>query len=219
MQITKYIHSCLLFEQNNQKLLFDPGKFSFVEGRVSPDLFKDVSTVVISHSHPDHVEPEVLKQIIDQSGATLVANSQVGETLAEKGLHATILENGSQQFGPFNLQAIPAQHAAILSDELPTNTAFLINERVLNPSDSFNATLAQYAGIELLILPVTAPWQTELAVADFVKQMKPQQILPVHDGYVKEFFRKQRYDNYSAYFQKMGIQFHAIAELGGSVSL
>ena len=55
MQISKYLHSCLLFEQEDDKLLFDPGNYSFIEGRVTPETFRDVSTVVITHSHPDHL--------------------------------------------------------------------------------------------------------------------------------------------------------------------
>jgi len=35
MRITKYIHSCLLIENESDKILFDPGLFSFVEGKVS----------------------------------------------------------------------------------------------------------------------------------------------------------------------------------------
>ncbi len=219
MRITKYIHSCLLLEEAGEKLLFDPGKFSFVEGLVKPDIFGDVSTIVVTHSHPDHVDIEILKQIVTQSNATVVANSQVASKLQAQQIDVTVLESGVGQFGAFTLQAIPAQHAAILANELPHNTAFLVNGRVLNPGDSFNAALQEFQGIELLILPVMAPWLTELAAADFASKLKPQQVLPVHDGYAKAFFLKQRYEAYGPYFEKLNIVFHPLAEPGASINL
>jgi len=39
-----------------------------------------------------------------------------------------------------------------------------------------------------------APYLTGLRGADFARSMKPQEILPMHDGYAKPFFLKQRYD-------------------------
>ena len=37
MRISKYIHACLLVEKGADKILFDPGKFSFIEGLVSKE--------------------------------------------------------------------------------------------------------------------------------------------------------------------------------------
>ncbi|MBA2598289.1 MAG: MBL fold metallo-hydrolase, partial [Chloroflexia bacterium] len=48
MQIAKYIHSCLLFTHEGETLLFDPGVYTFIEGRVTPETFRDVATVVIT---------------------------------------------------------------------------------------------------------------------------------------------------------------------------
>lgn len=35
MRVSKYIHSCLLIESDGDRLLIDPGKFSFSDGRVT----------------------------------------------------------------------------------------------------------------------------------------------------------------------------------------
>jgi hypothetical protein len=63
-----------------------------------------------------------------------------------------------------------------------------MNERVLNPGDSFNQSLFAFKGIELLILPIMAPWVTEPLVADFARTMRPRQVLAAHGGYAKDFF-------------------------------
>ena len=219
MKIAKYIHSCLLFEEKGEKLLFDPGKFSFLDGRVTPETFGDVSTVVLTHDHPDHVDLEALRAILKRSRATLLTNGDVAGRLAKEGIEAVVLDEGTRQAGPFTLRAMPAQHEPILADTLPQNTAFLVNERVLNPGDSLQVSLYEWKGVELLILPITAPFLTEVGVENFVRQMEPSRVLPVHDGYVQDFFRQARYDNYTARFKKLGVQFHPLAEPGASVEI
>jgi len=56
-----------------------------------------------------------------------------------------------------------------------------------------------------------APFTTELIVSAFADALKPKQILPVHDGYAKDFFLEQRYKTYSEHFEKSGIIFHKIS--------
>ncbi|TGE06420.1 MBL fold metallo-hydrolase [Hymenobacter fodinae] len=219
MRITKYIHSCLLFELDGQQLLFDPGKFSFNEGLVKPDVFKDVSVIVITHDHPDHLDVEALQKIVALRQAIIITNREVATKLHAHGLTVQIHEEGPLDVGAFQLQAIPVQHEAILDSTLPQMTAWLVNGQVLNPADSFAQNLLQFAGVELLVLPVTAPFLTELVVADFVLKMRPKQILPVHDGYLKPFFVEQRYDTYEPYFKKHSIAFHRLAAPGDSVTL
>jgi len=219
VRISKYIHSCLLFEHEGDKLLFDPGTYSFLEGRVTPETFRDVSTVVITHSHPDHLALEPLKQILAVSGADVVTNSQVAAILHGEGIDATTIEQGTLTAGAFTLQAIPTPHEAILADTVPRHTAFLVNDRVLNCADSFADPLLPYAGVEVLIMPVMAPFLTEVGAADFARRMRPRQVIPVHDGYAKDFFVSQRYDNYNRVFTAMNIQFHKLAEPGASVTL
>ena len=219
MKITKYIHSCLLFELDGQQILFDPGKFSFNEGLVQPEVFKDVSVVLITHDHPDHLDVAALKKIVALRQAVIISNREVAAELKKHGLAVQIHEEGPLELGAFQLHAIPVQHEAILDSPLPQMTAWLVNGKVLNPADSFAHNLLPFAGVELLILPVTAPFLTELVVADFALKMRPQQILPVHDGYLKPFFVQQRYENYGPYFEKHGITFHRLAEPGAAITL
>ena len=219
MRITKYIHSCLLFEHEGEKLIFDPGNYSFIEGRVTPETFRDVSTVVITHNHPDHLDLEPLKRILALSGAVVITNGEVAAQLRGEGIDATTIEEGTHTGGAFTLRAIPTPHEAILSDTLPRHTAFLVNEQVLNCGDSFGEPLLPHAGVEVLILPVTAPFLTEVGAFDFVRRMRPRQFIPVHDGAVIDFFLRQRHANYRKSFDAIGIRFHELAEPGAGVSL
>jgi L-ascorbate metabolism protein UlaG (beta-lactamase superfamily) len=219
MKISKYIHSCLLFEHEGEKLLFDPGVFTFAEGQVQPDQFAGVATIVITHEHPDHLNLKALKEILALSHATVISNRGVAAILQPEGIAVKRHEEGTMQAGPFTLKALACTHQPILAPTLPVHIAYLVNDRVLNPGDSFDPVLLAWKGTEALILPVTAPFLTEVEALAFARRMEPKQVLPVHDGYVKDFFRKGRYDTYEDYLKKDGIRFHRMGEVGASVEV
>ncbi|GAC1309205.1 MAG: hypothetical protein NVS4B9_42160 [Ktedonobacteraceae bacterium] len=68
-------------------------------------------------------------------------------------------------------------------------------------------------------MPIMTPWTTELAVAQFAKSIAPHMVIPVHDGYVKDFFLKQRSEHYGKYFSALGITFQAMNNPGDGVTL
>jgi L-ascorbate metabolism protein UlaG (beta-lactamase superfamily) len=90
---------------------------------------------------------------------------------------------------------------AILADTTPCHTAFLVDDRVLNCGDSFADPLLPFAGVDTLIMPVMAPFLTEVGAADFARRMRPRQVIPVHDGYENDFFVRQRYANNDRVFK------------------
>ncbi len=219
MKISKYLHSCLLFELDGYQLLFDPGKFSFAEGLVTPQLFVDVKTIVITHIHPDHFDIDILKSIVELSGAAVVTNSQVGKELEKINFKYTLLEKGTHKAGPFKLQAFPVRHELIIDNPLPQMTGFLINNKVLHPVDSMEDKLLNFKGIELLIMVTMAPFANEPTISAFADELHPKQIFPVHDGYAKDFFILQRYAAYKKHFEKQGIKFHEIYKVGDGISI
>ena len=54
------------------------------------------------------------------------------------------------------LKALETAHQPILVPG-PPHTSYLINDRVLNPGDSFDPKLLTWKGIDTLILPIMAP--------------------------------------------------------------
>jgi L-ascorbate metabolism protein UlaG (beta-lactamase superfamily) len=90
---------------------------------------------------------------------------------------------------------------------------------VLNTADSFDAALEEFTGIDLLIMPVMAPFLTELAAAAFARRMRPKAVFPVHDGYSRDFFLKMRYDAYAQSLANLGISFHPVMAPGASITI
>ena len=215
MRVAKYIHACLLVEEGEDRILFDPGKFSFIEGLVKPEEFSDLSAIMLTHRHPDHVDDEALNQIVKNNPAAVVlTNTEIQTHLAKEGIKAEVFEAGRRVVGSFQLEASSAAHAPILNAGIPQNTAYIVNELFLHPGDSFDHSLDAYKGIRVLALPVMAPWTTELQVAEFARRLAPEQIIPIHDGYAKEFFLKQRYENFQKYFSPLGISFQSMSKPG-----
>jgi len=219
MKISKYLHSCLVFELDGYKLLFDPGKFSFAEDLVGPEMFADVDGIVITHIHPDHFDISILKQILALNNVPVYTNAQVGEALAKADIPHTVWSDGVYNLGPFKLEAITVKHELILDNPLPQMTGFIINDKVLHPVDSMEDALLQYKGIELLIMVTMAPFTNELRITDFADKLQPKQILPVHDGYAKDFFIEQRYEAYQKHFEKHDIKFNPVYRVGNSVEI
>lgn len=219
MKISKYLHSCLLFELDGYQLLFDPGRFSFAEGLVTAQMFGDVQSIVITHIHPDHFDIDILKNIVELSNAAIITNSQVGRELDKINLKYILLEEGTHRAGPFKLQAFPVRHELIMDNPLPQMTGFLINNRVLHPVDSMEDKLLNFKGIELLIMVTMAPFANEPTISAFADELHPKQIFPVHDGYAKDFFILQRYAAYKKHFDNQGIKFHEIYKVGDGISI
>lgn len=215
MKITKYIHACLLIEKNQSKLLFDPGLFSFVEGKVKPSQFENLDGIILTHCHPDHIDDESLKKIIENnSHAVVLANQEIARKLGEKQIAVEVFEDGARSVGDFSIEAFDAPHEKLLADEIPQNTAYVIDGKLVHPGDSFAESVFQKAGAKVLALPMMAPWGTELQIFDFAVKMRPQFVLPIHDGYVKDFFLESRYKTMQKFLKRENIEFQWMSAPG-----
>lgn len=195
--------------------MFDPGLFTFVEGLVKPGQFKDIRAIILTHYHPDHIDEESLKQIIENNpDAVVLANTEISAKLAEKNIQAEVFESGQTVIAGFVLEAFDAPHEPILADELPQNTAYLVDGNILHPGDSLSKNLYGLKNTPVLALPLMAPWATELQIYDFAVHMSPQHIIPIHDGFARDFFLESRYHNFQKYFSQNNIKFQWMNKAG-----
>lgn len=220
MLIRKFLHSCLLVEKGADRILFDPGKFSFVEGGARPGDLQGLKAVIVTHSHPDHMDDDALRVIMENNPeAILMGNAGVASALKDKGLSVEEFGEGTRSIGEFHVQAYEARHAPIVSGQIPPNTAYLVDGRLLNPGDSYAYSLDALRGTEVLALPVMAPWTTELDTVGFAARMSAKRILPIHDGYVKDYFLRMRYDNFESHFRSQEVRFERLEKVGDAVEI
>jgi L-ascorbate metabolism protein UlaG (beta-lactamase superfamily) len=207
MRLRKLGHSCLLLEERSESLLFDPGQADFLDKSATPETFASVSLIVVTHWHPDHADPDLIRRVVERSGAQVLANADAQRELRSAGVEVIVPEDGVRSHGAFKLRVIRSPHAPILGSIPPENAAYLVNDRLLNPGDSFDGRLAGFRDVPVLALPISAPWTTDLDMADFVERVAPRKAVPIHDGYLKDFFRKRRYAAFGQYFEKKKVQF------------
>jgi L-ascorbate metabolism protein UlaG (beta-lactamase superfamily) len=218
MKISKYIHSCILVERGTERLLIDPGPFTFIEGSVKASDFKGVTTVLFTHKHYDHYDIVALKQILQNNPeAAVLTNKTTAEILNEAGIAVDLLEEGTVARGNFTIQAYPMEHEP-LPLPVPQNTAFLINEQFLHPGDSLSQKVFERA-VQVSALPVAAPWLTMLSSLDFACRHRPEQVLPVHDGFVKDFFTERQYQNWDSLLADRGMKFNGLRKPGDSIEI
>lgn len=195
--------------------MFDPGKFTFAENLVAASQFQNIQAVLLTHYHPDHIDTEALKKIIENNpNSVVLGNSEIVGKLAEKDIKAEVFESGQLVISSFVLEAFDAPHEPLLADRIPRNTAYLIDGNILHPGDSLSKNLYGLTNTPILALPMMAPWATELQIYDFARQMSPQFIIPIHDGFAKDFFLEMRYANFQKYFAQNDIQFQWMNKAG-----
>lgn len=182
MLITKFGHSCFLVEEGSARFLVDPGNWS-------EDIseLKNIDALFLSHEHQDHSDPEKIKTLVQNNSEMVIyTNPGVGKILTENNLTWTEFTNGqSILIKNVSIEAVGEQHAEIYPGLFKTpvlNTGFLFGNKLYYPGDSFTVP---NKSVEILALPVCAPWSKTVEVIDFAKSVEPKVCFPVHDGMLK----------------------------------
>lgn len=170
----------MLVEESGARILIDPGAWTTV-----PDALPEIDAILITHEHPDHFHLETVKKVLMQSpDAALVAVRPVAEALKNSAVNAQTLEHGGTiMIKNVLIEAVGSKHALIYR-ELPVvdNTGYMIAGRFFYPGD---ALTAPDKPVEILALPIVAPWMRLAEAIDYAKTVKPKICFPVHDGMLK----------------------------------
>jgi len=180
MKITKFGHCCFLIEEQNLRILTDPGMYSTEQNNV-----KDIDVILITHDHNDHLHIDSLKTILkNNSQAKVITNKSVGVLLEKEGITFTTIEDGQNSLeNNVLIEGFGKNHEVIHSLIPQTqNTGYFIANRLFYPGDAFTNPGKQ---VEILALPVAGPWARLLEVIDYALELKPKVCFPVHDGNLK----------------------------------
>jgi len=215
MKISKYIHSFIMVEEGRSRVLIDPGPFSFIEEQVKADRFEGIKAIFVTHKHADHYDPVAIKRIIKNNPKVkLFGNEATVEALEGAGIAAEVFEEGGREIGEFRVTAFFAKHEP-LPDVVPPNTAFLFNHTFLHPGDSFDPVIFNYPA-KVIALPIMAPWMAVMKALEFVLEYNPEQVMPVHDGFAKDYFLEKQYQNWERWLKEKGIRFNPCLDAGDS---
>lgn len=175
MRVTKQEHACLILESAGKTLVIDPG--SFTTALVG---LNNVVAIVITHEHADHWTADQLARILERSPEARIYGP-AGVTIAAAGIDVTTVKDGDAiDAEPFTLRFFGEKHAVIHSSiPVVDNVGVLVNDALYYPGDSF--TVPEGVAVDVLAVPVGAPWLKIAEAMDFVLAVRPRRAFATHE--------------------------------------
>lgn len=182
MDVTRFGHAAVLVQVGSTRILLDPGGFS-------PDEtfeLTDLAAVVVTHQHPDHLDRDRIGALVSANPeAILLAEPETAATL--DGWTATG-DGVALEVGGVRLTGVGTTHAEIVP-ELPRvgNVGVLVTApgepTLFHPGDTYEY---RPEDVDILALPLSAPWTKVSETVDFVRSIAPSTAFPIHDCTISE---------------------------------
>ncbi len=168
----------MLVEVAERRILIDPGAFSTVDTFALTGL----DAVVVTHQHPDHLDRDRVGDLLAaNAGAVLLADPMTAEELGHP--WRAHVDGDVTDLGGVTLRAAGREHAEILpSIPLVANVGVLVESAdeptLFHPGDSYGTAPS---GVDVLALPLGAPWAKVSETVDFLRRVAPRTAFPIHD--------------------------------------
>lgn len=189
MRLTHFGHACLLVEIADWRILIDPGNYS--------DGFQDLSgldAVIVTHQHADHIDPDRFDALVaGNRTARLFSDPETAEILADDGLDVEVLVPGRDvTVGEVTLSGRGERHAFNHSQvpvvaNIGVRLAAEGEPTLFHPGDAYDA---EPGHVDVLAVPLNAPWTAVRDTIDFVRRIAPESIVPIHDALLAPVGRK-----------------------------
>ncbi len=166
--ITKLMHACLLVEADGNRILLDPGIFTWQDERFDLSMVDGVDRILITHEHADHVNTNLVAAVLERSNDAIVETTpSLQVILGEQGIDA--VTEGTPQFA--------SPHERIPTGPGPENIGFHVEGVISHPGDSHSFVET----MPILAMPFAAPWGSLVAGVDRTRLVNPTYVIPIHD--------------------------------------
>ena len=175
MKLQKFGHCCLLASESGARLLIDPGCFS-----TGLETLSGLTGVLVTHVHDDHLDVGRLRTLLaGNPDARIVSDVASAAALSEAGVKSEAVHAGDEVDLGVPVRVYGNEHAVIHPD-LPNvpNVGYLIADRFFYAGD---ALTVPDRPVEVLALPVGAPWLNMAEAIEWLRVVRPRIAVPVHD--------------------------------------
>ena len=176
MRITKRGHACVEVETGHGRLLVDPGTYT------EPLDMTGITAVLVTHEHPDHLDQDRVRAALAADPDLVVwTNPSVAALMADLGDRVHPVGHGDR----FDVAGVEVQvHGelhALIHPDIPrvANIGFRIDGSLFHPGD---ALTLPGEPLDVLLLPVYAPWSKVGEVIDYVREVDAARTVAVHNA-------------------------------------
>jgi L-ascorbate metabolism protein UlaG (beta-lactamase superfamily) len=180
LQMTSLGHSGVRLASSGTTVVLDPGAFC------PEDSLDGADAVLITHEHFDHVVPDRLRAAAAANPELEVwTNQAVAAQFADLGGRVHTVRHGDTfDVGDIEVHVYGEKHATIHPDlPLVNNVCFLLAGQVFHPGDSLTVPDVR---VPTLMAPLAAPWLKISEAIDYVRQVEPGEVYPIHAAVIAE---------------------------------
>lgn len=188
MRLFKYTHACVRVDVDGTRLLIDPGTFT----SESAAELSSADAVLITHDHFDHFDAETIAVALRaRSELEILGPAPIVRALADAGIRESrvrVVAPGDEiAVGGVRVDVLGGSHAPIHEDiPVPANLGYLIAGAVYHPGDSYFVPSHE---VHTLLVPTSGPWTKMGEAIEFVRAVRPRQIVPIHDVMLSDIGR------------------------------
>ncbi len=181
MRITKLGHACIRIEHDDQVVVVDPGGFT------EREAVEGATAVLVTHEHPDHLDVDHLRAADAPIFTIEAVRTQIADADADVASRVTVVSPGQQLDVGVPVTAVGELHA-VIHDDLPRfyNSGYVLDvagTRLYHPGDALTPAGGP---VDVLFLPVHAPWSRISEVIDFARTVGAPRSVAVHDGLLND---------------------------------
>ncbi|MEX0426206.1 MBL fold metallo-hydrolase [Nocardioides sp. DS6] len=208
MRITKFGHACVRIEHDGTTLVIDPGMFT------QPEAVDGADAVLITHEHADHYQPDLLARTDAPVFTIEAVAAKIREEAPGVAERTTVVAPGqSFEASGLPVTAVNEKHA-VIHPEFPTfdNSGYLVtagDTTLFHPGDALDGP---GRGVDILFLPVSAPWARASELVDFARAVKAPTNLAIHDRIYSDAGSAVFDGHLNAFLPKEGLTYHRLKD-------